>query len=79
VIFTDDLGGMAAITARMDIQTAVLTALLAGADDALWITDQAVPAVLDRLQQAESVGMLNPQRIDESVLRVARYKGTLTC
>jgi beta-N-acetylhexosaminidase len=79
VIFTDDLGGMVAITSRMDIQNAVLTALLAGADDALWITDQAVPAVLDRLQQAEAVGLLNPLRVDDSVLRVGRYKGTLTC
>jgi beta-N-acetylhexosaminidase len=78
-IFTDDLGGMAAITARMNIQDAVLAALLAGADDALWITDQSVPAVLDRLQQAESAGLLNPQRVDDSVLRVGRYKGTLTC
>lgn len=79
VIFTDDLGGMAAITSRMDIENAVLTALQAGADSALWITDQAVPAVLDRLLQAEAVGLLKPEQVDASVLRVGRYKGTLTC
>jgi len=79
VIFTDDLGGMAAITARMDIETAVTTALAAGADEALWITDQAVPTVLDRLQRAEAVGILNLARVDDSVLRVGRYKGALAC
>ncbi|MEU0503599.1 glycoside hydrolase family 3 N-terminal domain-containing protein [Nocardia sp. NPDC005998] len=79
-IFTDDLGGMAAITSRMSIEDAVEAALVAGADSALWITTDAVPQVLDRLEQAVSNGRLSTARVDESVLRMARYKGALqTC
>ncbi|TSD99335.1 glycoside hydrolase family 3 protein [Skermania sp. ID1734] len=78
-IFTDDLGGMAAITDRMGIVSAVETALEAGADVALWITTNAVPAVLDNLVAAMSSGKLNPQQVNQSVLRVARFKGTLHC
>ncbi|MFE7796744.1 glycoside hydrolase family 3 N-terminal domain-containing protein [Nocardia sp. NPDC057440] len=79
VIFTDDLGGMAAITSRMSIEEAVEAALVAGADNALWITTDAVPQVLDRLEEAVSSGRLPAARVDASVLRVARYKGALTC
>ncbi|MEV6139854.1 glycoside hydrolase family 3 N-terminal domain-containing protein [Nocardia sp. NPDC051990] len=76
-IFTDDLGGMAAITSRMNIEDAVEAALIAGADNALWITTDAVPQVLDRLEQAVSSGRLPADRVDASVLRMARYKGAL--
>ncbi|MGY4098329.1 glycoside hydrolase family 3 N-terminal domain-containing protein [Nocardia sp. R16R-3T] len=76
-IFTDDLGGMAAITSRMSIEDAVEAALVAGADNALWITTDAVPRVLDRLEQAVSSGRLAADRVDASVLRMARYKGAL--
>ncbi|MFX0574164.1 glycoside hydrolase family 3 N-terminal domain-containing protein [Nocardia nepalensis] len=76
-IFTDDLGGMAAITSRMSIEDAVEAALIAGADNALWITTDAVPQVLDRLEQAVSSGRLSAARVDASVLRMARYKGAL--
>jgi beta-N-acetylhexosaminidase len=79
IIFTDDLGGMAAITSRMSIEDAVEAALIAGADSALWITTDAVPQVLDRLEQAVSSGRLPTTRVDASVLRIARYKGALTC
>ncbi|MCX5043053.1 glycoside hydrolase family 3 protein [Aldersonia sp. NBC_00410] len=79
VIFTDDLGGMAAITSRMSIPDAVEAALEAGADNALWITTDEVPAVLDRLDGAVTQGRLPEARVDQSVLRVARYKGALTC
>ncbi|KAF0849299.1 glycoside hydrolase family 3 N-terminal domain-containing protein [Nocardia caishijiensis] len=74
-IFTDDLGGMAAITDRMTIAEAVEAALVAGADNALWITTDAVPQVLDRLEQSVSSGKLPADRVDASVLRMARYKG----
>ncbi|WP_159846242.1 glycoside hydrolase family 3 N-terminal domain-containing protein [Nocardia sp. CY41] len=77
VIFTDDLGGMAAITSRMSIADAVEAALVAGADNALWITTDAVPQVLDRLEQAVSSGRLPMAQVDASVLRVAAYKGAL--
>jgi len=78
-IFTDDLGGMAAITARMSIEEAVEAALVAGADNALWITTDAVPSVLDRLEQAVASGRLPADQVDASVLRMAAYKGLLTC
>ncbi|MEU6562240.1 glycoside hydrolase family 3 N-terminal domain-containing protein [Nocardia nova] len=74
-IFTDDLSGMAAITARMGIEEAVATALEAGADDALWISTDAVSSVLDRLEQEVRDGKLTMRQIDDSVLRVAKFKG----
>ncbi|MFE7721025.1 glycoside hydrolase family 3 N-terminal domain-containing protein [Nocardia rhizosphaerihabitans] len=74
-IFTDDLGGMAAITARMSIAEAVEASLVAGADNALWISTDAVPQVLDRLEQSVASGKLPADRVDASVLRMARYKG----
>ncbi|RJO76807.1 glycoside hydrolase family 3 protein [Nocardia panacis] len=73
-IFTDDLGGMAAITARMSIEDAVEAALEAGADSALWITTDAVPSVLDRLERAVASGKLPMSRVDDSVIRLARFK-----
>ncbi|UGT59064.1 glycoside hydrolase family 3 N-terminal domain-containing protein [Nocardia asteroides] len=76
-IFTDDLGGMAAITDRMSIEEAVEAALVAGADNALWISTDAVPSVLDRLEQAVATGRLPLTRVDASVLRMAAYKGAL--
>ena len=74
-IFTDDLSGMAAITARMGIEDAVAAALEAGADDALWISTDAVSSVLDRLEQEVRDGKLTIQQVDASVLRVATFKG----
>ncbi|MTE14776.1 glycoside hydrolase family 3 N-terminal domain-containing protein [Nocardia aurantiaca] len=76
VIFTDDLGGMAAITNRMSIEDAVEAALVAGADNALWITTDAVPKVLDRLVAAVNSGRLPGAQVDASVLRMARFKGS---
>ncbi|MFD7845098.1 glycoside hydrolase family 3 N-terminal domain-containing protein [Nocardia sp. NPDC059764] len=76
VIFTDDLGGMAAITSRMSIEDAVEAALIAGADNALWITTDAVPKVLDRLVTAVNSGRLPGSQVDASVLRMARFKGS---
>ncbi|MFC9893478.1 glycoside hydrolase family 3 N-terminal domain-containing protein [Nocardia sp. NPDC127579] len=78
VIFTDDLSGMKAITARMDIADAVQAALAAGADNALWINTSKVTEVLDQLEQALASGALSAERIDDSVLRVAKYKGIST-
>ncbi|QVI22395.1 glycoside hydrolase family 3 protein [Nocardia tengchongensis] len=76
VIFTDDLGGMAAITNRMSIEDAVEAALIAGADNALWITTDAVPKVLDRLVTAVNSGRLPGSQVDASVLRMAKFKGS---
>lgn len=74
VIFTDDLSGMAAITDRMSIAEAVEAALVAGADNALWISTDAVGQVLDRLEEAVAAGRLPMDQVDASVLRIADYK-----
>ena len=51
-VFTDDLSGMQAISDRFGRADAVLRALQAGADMALWLTTAEVPAVLDGLERA---------------------------
>jgi beta-N-acetylhexosaminidase len=76
VVFTDDLSSMAAINQRYGVAEAVLRALQAGADTALWITTDEVPAVLDRLEKAVAAGELPMARVDESVLRIAAAKGS---
>ncbi|SIR61997.1 beta-N-acetylhexosaminidase [Williamsia sterculiae] len=77
-IFTDDLSGMAAITAKYGVVQAVKLALTAGADVALWLSTDQVPAVLDSLQAAVRSGGLSQARVDASVRRVLTAKG-LTC
>ncbi|MCV7225637.1 glycoside hydrolase family 3 N-terminal domain-containing protein [Mycolicibacterium komossense] len=74
-IFTDDLSSMAAINAHYGVAEAVLRSLQAGADVALWVTTEEVPAVLDRLEKAVAAGELAMPAIDNSVLRVASFKG----
>lgn len=74
-IFTDDLGGMAAITNRLSIAEAVEAALVAGADNALWISTAALSSVLDRLEQAVRSGKLPMEQVNQSVLRMAKFKG----
>ena len=74
-VFTDDLSGMAAITARYGIAEAALRALQAGADQALWLSTSEVPAVLDRLEAAVASGELSPAAVDASVHRMAAVKG----
>ena len=76
LVFTDDLSSMGAINQTYTVPEAVLKSLQAGADVALWITTDEVPAVLDRLESAVQAGELDPARVDQSVLRVAAAKGT---
>lgn len=78
-VFTDDLSGMQAITDNHGIDEAVTLALAAGADVALWLTTDEVPDVLDHLVSATKDGALEPDEINESVLRIARAKGILDC
>ncbi|WP_051637633.1 glycoside hydrolase family 3 N-terminal domain-containing protein [Rhodococcus sp. UNC363MFTsu5.1] len=78
-IFTDDLSGMRAITDKLDTPQAVAAALTAGADVALWLTTDEVPEVLDHLEELVASGRLSQQHVDDSVLRVARAKGVVTC
>jgi beta-N-acetylhexosaminidase len=74
-VFTDDLSSMAAIKDRYSVPDAVLRALQAGNDVALWVTTDEVPAVLDRLEKAVAAGELTMPNVDASVLRIAKFKG----
>ncbi len=79
-VFTDDLSSMGAITQRYSVPEAVLKALQAGADTALWITTKEVPDVLDRLQQAVDAGELPTERVDDAVRHMALTKDpSLAC
>ena len=75
LVFTDDLSSMGAINQRYGVAEAVLRSLQAGADVALWITTDEVPAVLDRLESAVNGGELDMGRVDGSVLKLAGTKG----
>src|SRR3984957_4538370 len=74
-VFTDDLSSMAAINDRYSVPDAVLRALQAGNDVALWVTTAEVPAVLDRLEKAVAAGELTMPNVDASVVRIAKFKG----
>lgn len=74
-VVTDDLGAMKAITDRHSLPDAVLLALKAGADQALWSSGGDVGPVLDRLEQAANSGELSAERINASLTRVLRSKG----
>lgn len=71
---TDDLGAMKAITAQYPLPAAVLKALQAGADQALWSSGGTVGPVLDRLEQALASGELPAARVDEALTRVLKAK-----
>ncbi len=75
LVYSDDLSSMGAINQRYGVADAVLKALQAGADVALWVTTDEVPAVLDGLEKALAAGDLSQDRVDEAVLRVAGQKG----
>lgn len=72
--FTDDLSSMGAINKRYSVPDAVLKALQAGADTALWISTDAVPTVLDRLESAVKSGELASTRVDDAARRMAVTK-----
>ncbi|WP_353358966.1 glycoside hydrolase family 3 N-terminal domain-containing protein [Mycobacterium sp.] len=78
-VFTDDLSSMAAITSRYGVAEAALRALQAGADTALWITTDQVPAVLDRLVEAYNSGDLRAGRVDDALHHVAAGKHVGSC
>jgi beta-N-acetylhexosaminidase len=69
-VFTDDLSSMKAITDRYGVVEAVLKALQAGADTALWTTTTQVPAVLDRLVKAVESNELKIADVEASVRRM---------
>ncbi|MEE6166592.1 MULTISPECIES: glycoside hydrolase family 3 N-terminal domain-containing protein [unclassified Mycolicibacterium] len=79
LVYTDDLSSMAAINERYGVSTAVLKALQAGADNALWITTKEVPAVLDGLEKAVAAGELSMDSINASLQRNSAIKGPVRC
>ncbi len=78
-VFTDDLSTMKAITERYSVPEAVLKALEAGNDTALWVSTTEVPAVLDRLEAALAHGELSAPAVDASVRRMANAKAFSNC
>ncbi|MEV0669450.1 glycoside hydrolase family 3 N-terminal domain-containing protein [Mycobacterium sp. NPDC050441] len=79
LVYTDDLSSMAAINQRYGVAAAVLKAFQAGADNALWITTDEVPAVLDGLEKALADGELNQAAVDAAVQRNVDAKGGVHC
>jgi beta-N-acetylhexosaminidase len=77
LVYTDDLSSMGAINQRYSVPDAVLRALQAGADVALWVTTAEVPAVLDRLERAVNSGELPQQRVDDAFGKLVTAKGTI--
>ncbi len=74
LVFTDDLSSMRAISDQYGVAQAVLMALKAGADIALWVTTNEVPEVLDTLEAAVYANDLPLDAVDQKLLRVAHAK-----
>lgn len=75
LVLTDDLGAMKAVTGRFELPEAVLRALDAGADMALWSSGGRVEPVLAELERAQAAGELDPVANDRAVARVLAAKG----
>ncbi|WPF65989.1 MULTISPECIES: glycoside hydrolase family 3 N-terminal domain-containing protein [unclassified Corynebacterium] len=65
-IYTDDLSGMKAITDRMSTADAVVAAIVAGADRALWSSGEAVEEAIDKVAAAVEDGRLSEDRLRAS-------------
>nr|WP_231598948.1 glycoside hydrolase family 3 N-terminal domain-containing protein [Corynebacterium occultum] len=70
VAYTDDLSGMAAITDLMSTPEAVAAAIGAGADQALWSSDESLEVVIDTVMAAIEAGTISEEQIQESAERV---------
>ncbi len=79
LVMTDDLAAMQAITDRVELPEAVRQALAAGADMALWITNEELDEVLDHLERSVATGSLPEQRVNEAVGHVFAAKGVDLC
>ena len=78
VAMTDDLGAMRAVSAKYSLPDAVVKALSAGADVALWSAPEPTAPILDRLEKATRSGELPESRIHESVTRILHLKTACT-
>lgn len=75
LVLTDDLGAMQAVTGTFALPEAVVRALAAGADMALWSGGGRVEPVLDGLDRALAAGDLDAAANDRAVERVLAAKG----
>lgn len=71
VVYTDDLTGMRAITDTWSPEQAVVQAIAAGADQALWSTAVDINRVIDTLNAAVDSGQIHPARFQAAVYRAA--------
>jgi beta-N-acetylhexosaminidase len=82
LVVTDDLGAMKAVTGMFALPDAVVRALAAGADQAVWssgVKDAAsVAAVLDTAEAALADGRLDPATNDRAVARILAAKHVCT-
>ncbi|KQB86073.1 glycoside hydrolase family 3 N-terminal domain-containing protein [Corynebacterium lowii] len=65
-IYTDDLSGMKAITDRMSTADAVVEAIVAGTDRALWSSGEAIDEAIDKVVAAVEDGRLPEERLRAS-------------
>jgi beta-N-acetylhexosaminidase len=70
LVITDDLTAMGAVLDRFTVPDAAERALAAGADVLLLANPTDVSAVLDRLEEAVTLGRIPGRRIDSAVARV---------
>lgn len=75
LVVTDDLAAMKAVSQRFPLPDAVVTALAAGADMALWSTPAPPGPVLDVLEGALASGRFDAAASDRAVARVLAAKG----
>ena len=82
LVVTDDLGAMKAVTGTFALPDAVVRALAAGADQALWSSSAkdaaSVAAVLDTADVALADGRLDPATNDRAVARILAAKHVCT-
>jgi beta-N-acetylhexosaminidase len=70
LVVTDDLVAMQAVRARFEVPEAAERALAAGADLVLLAQPTDVEAVLDRLEEAVTIGRIPDRRLDAALARV---------
>jgi beta-N-acetylhexosaminidase len=70
LVVTDDLVAMQAVRARFEVPEAAERALAAGADLLLIAQPTDVEAVLDRLEEAVTIGRIPDRRLDAALARV---------
>ncbi|SMB86731.1 MULTISPECIES: glycoside hydrolase family 3 N-terminal domain-containing protein [Corynebacterium] len=72
VIYTDDLSSMKAVSAEHSVPEAVLAALQAGADNALWVSTDTLVETIDTVNAAVDSGAYRRERMYDSAVRVAQ-------